>query len=69
MTIGEEGMEKMTKFKYLGSVIQNNGEINENVMHRNKMDDINRTSQLNSKVNSTELQLDLLCYMGQNVDL
>ena len=34
VTIGEEVVASMTNFKYLGSIIQSNGEIDGDVTHR-----------------------------------
>lgn len=38
VTIGSQIIPKVDKFKYLGSTIQDNGEIDEDVSHRIKVD-------------------------------
>ena len=40
VTISEEVIACTTKFRYLGSIIQSNGEIDEDVTHRIQMDEL-----------------------------
>ena len=58
MIVGEDVVAQTTKFKYLGSLIQSDGDINEDIIQRQMAKVESNYQQLDYKVYSTELQFD-----------
>lgn len=77
MTIGEEVVTCTTKFRYLGPIIQSNGEIDGDVSHQIQVGWLKwqaatgvlyyRMFPSRLKGRFYELQSSLLCCMGKNV--